>query len=344
MSTNAPAAVQRVGPVAQLPALLRAHGVPVAAVLEGLPVIEGDLRPEVQMPISVISALLDRAAAYPGLAEVGLLLGKTQNHTVLGLAGQLMSSCETLGSALGTFVALQITNSTAGAAYLHPSGEDYAFGFGVYAPELPSSQIYDVSAAIGCSLLRDLTGGAVRPIELLLSRPTPANPGVYERLFGCPVRFNEGQTCLILPGRSMGFKLPTADARLRESLLNALQRQLAGQPPPFAVRVKHALRPLLLAGRASHRQVAAHLNVHPRTMGRRLEAENATFEQLKDEVRLVTSRDLLARTDMAISDVAAALGYATPSAFVRAFRRWTGGSPSTWRRAARRAAAGGPLS
>ena len=117
-----------------------------------------------------------------------------------------------------------------------------------------------------------------------------------------------------------------------KACITALQKQLAQQPQGFAARVKHALRPLLLAGSASHRQVAAHLNIHPRTMGRRLEAEGLTFEQLKDEVRLVASRDLLARTEMAISDVAAALGYATPSAFVRAFRRWTGSPPSAWRR------------
>ena len=75
--------------------------------------------------------------------------------------------------------------------------------------------------------------------------------------------------------------------------------------------------------------------MHPRTMGRRLEEEGVTFEQLKDEVRLATARELLARTDIAVSDVAATLGYATPSAFVRAFRRWTGGSPSAWRKAHR---------
>lgn len=339
MSTPVPAAVQRVGPLAQLPAILMAHGVPLAAVLEGLPVSEADLRPDVQLPIAVISALLNRAAAHPGLADIGLQLGKTQNHMVLGLPGQLMSSCETLGSALGTFVALQIANSTAGAAYLHPMGDDYALGFGLYAPDLPSSHIYDLSAVIGCNLVRDLTDGAVRPVELLLSRPTPADPEAYVRLFRCPVRFNEGQTCLILSCRSMDFRLPTADARKREALLDAVQKQLAGQPPGFAARVRHVLRPLLLAGRASHRQVAAHLNVHPRTMGRRLEQENATFEALKDEVRLAVARDQLARTDMPVSDVAAALGYATPSAFVRAFRRWTGKSPSAWRREARTPAA-----
>ena len=73
-------------------------------------------------------------------------------------------------------------------------------------------------------------------------------------------------------------------------------------------------------------------------MGRRLEEEGVTFEQLKDEVRLAVSRELLARTEIAVSDVAAALGYATPSAFVRAFRRWTGSSPSAWRKEQRTAA------
>lgn len=327
-------ALQRVGPLALLPGVLAIHGVSVDAVLEGLSLSAVDLRPDMQLPISTISTILDRAVGYPGLEQVGLLLAEAQNHQALGPVGQLMMSCETLGSALGTFVALQMANSTAAAAYLLPVGEDYALGFGIYAPDLPSSQIYDVSAAVGYNMVRDLTGGAVQASEVLLSRPAPRNPEPYRRFFGCPVRFNEAQNCLILPGRSLGFKLPTADARLRERLIIALQQQIA-QTQGFAARVRHAIRPLLLAGDASHKRVAAHLNLHPRTMGRRLEEEGVTFEQLKDEVRLAASRELLARTELAVSDVATALGYATPSAFVRAFRRWTGKSPSVWRRETR---------
>jgi AraC-like DNA-binding protein len=315
-----------------LPTVLAEHAVTLDEILDGLPVAAQDLRPELFLPIRVISAIMDRVAAHEGLSKIGLLLAKAQNYAVLGPVGQLMASCETLGSALGTYVALQMTNSTAAAAYLHPVGDDYALGFGIYAPELPSSHIHDVAAAMACNIVHDLTGGAVRPQEVLLSRPVPSDPEVYHRYFRCPVRFNDGQTCLILSARDMAFRLPSANAKLRENLLAALQRQLAQQPQGFAARVKHALRPLLLSGSASHRQVAKHLNTHPRTMGRRLEAEGFTFEQLKDEVRLVVARELLARTDIAISDVAAALGYATPSAFVRAFRRWTGGSPSAWRK------------
>jgi len=332
MKSPVPTALQRVGPVSQLAAVLQEQGIAIASVLDGLPLTEDDLKPDAYLPLGVLSAVLDRAAARSGLSDIGLRLAGRQNHMVLGPVGQLMMSCETLGSALGTFAALQMTNSTAAAVYLQPMGEDYALGFGVYAPELPSRHVYDVSLAMGFNILHDLTAGNVLPVEVLISRAEPPDPEPYLRFFRCPVRFNEGQSCLIIAGSSMNFRLPTADARQRERLITALQKQLAQQPPGFEARVKHALRPLLLTGAASHREVAAHLNVHPRTMGRRLEAEGVTFEQLKDEVRLVASRDLLARTEMAISDVASALGYATPSAFVRAFRRWTGRAPSAWRR------------
>lgn len=335
MSRPAPAPLQRVGPLAQLAAVLAEHGVALGDVLEGLPVTAAELEPDARLPITVISDILERAASRPGLAAIGLLLGRSQNHMALGPAGELMMSCDTLGSALSTFVAVQITNSTAGAAYLQPVGEDYALGFGIYAAGPPSSHIYDISAAIGLNLLRDLTGGAVAPLELLLSRPVPRDADAYRRHFRCPVRFNEGQTCFILPGRSLSYPLPTANARLREALLARLRQRMAELPQAVSARVRHVLRPLLLSGGASQRDVAARLNLHPRTMGRRLEQEQATFEQLKDEVRLAVSRELLARTDMAVADVASALGYATPSAFVRAFRRWTGASPSAWRRAAR---------
>lgn len=334
MPVSASPSVQRVGPLALLPAVLAEHALALDDILAGLPVTAADLRPDLFLPISVISTILDRTAAHEGLSGIGLLLARAQNHHGLGMVGQLMASCETLGSALGTYVALQMANSTAAAAYLHPVGEDYAIGFGVYSHDLPSGHIYDVAIGMGCNIIRDLTGGVVQPIEVLLSRPVPAEPEAYARYFRCPVRYNEGQSCLILPGRAMAFRLASADAGRREALLGALQRQLAEQPQGFAPRVRHALRPLLLAGRASHSEVAAHLNIHPRTMGRRLEDEGVTFEQLKDEVRLAVSRELLARTDIAVSDVAAALGYATPSAYVRAFRRWTGSSPSAWRRQA----------
>lgn len=340
MPSLAPRPLQRIGPLARLPLVLASYGVSTSEVLADLPLTEADLRPETLLPIPLISAVLDRASALAGGAPVGLLLARGQDHQVLGPLGQLMASCETLGSAIGSFVSLQMVNSTAAAGWLLPMGEDYAWGFGVYARELASSHLYDASALIGCNILQGLTAGAIAPAEVLLSRPQPADPAPYQQIFRCPVRFNEAHTAVILPKRAMGHRLASANAEVRGALHQAMQKMMAEQHPGFAGRVRHVLRPMLLAGRASHREVAAHLAIHPRTLGRRLEEEGFTFEDLKDEVRAAVSHELLARTSLSIADVGAALGYGTPSAFVRAFRRWTGQSPSAWRRGLRNAATG----
>jgi AraC-like DNA-binding protein len=96
-------------------------------------------------------------------------------------------------------------------------------------------------------------------------------------------------------------------------------------------RVRHLLRPLLLAERAGMADVAARLGVHPRALRRRLRDEGTTFEAIKDEVRRTAACELLMLGGLSVADVSATLDYATPSAFAHAFRRWTGESPGRWR-------------
>ena len=332
MATPSRHPIQRIGPVASLPALLQDHGVSLAEILEGLSVEEADFRPDVFLPIRLISEILNRSANRTGL-PIGLLLGKSHNHMSLGPAGQLMGYCRTLGEAINTFVNLQILNSTAGAAHVTRLGDEYAFGFGLYGPDPGTSHIYDVSVAVGCNMLRDLTGGAATPVEILISRPMPADPAPYHEFAGCPVRFNQSHTCIILSSRSMELRLATADLKAHEQCLALIRSKIPPERFGFAERVKHAIRARLFAGEVSLPDVAAHLNIHPRTLERRLAEEDASFETMKDEVRLAAGSELLTLTDLPASDIAATLGYATPSAFVRAFRRWTGQPPIAWRRA-----------
>jgi AraC-like DNA-binding protein len=71
--------------------------------------------------------------------------------------------------------------------------------------------------------------------------------------------------------------------------------------------------------------------MHRRTLHRHLHLEGQAFRRIADEVRFEIAREMLAHTDMALSQVAAALKYSELSAFTRAFRRWSGQTPSEWR-------------
>jgi AraC-like DNA-binding protein len=64
---------------------------------------------------------------------------------------------------------------------------------------------------------------------------------------------------------------------------------------------------------------------------RHLQVEGVAFRQVANEIRFEIACDLLAHTDMSLGQIAAALRYSEPSAFTRAFRRWSGQTPSAWR-------------
>jgi AraC-like DNA-binding protein len=87
--------------------------------------------------------------------------------------------------------------------------------------------------------------------------------------------------------------------------------------------------------------VANELGVSTRTLRRRLNEEDATFEALLDDIRYTAATELLQLTDLPISEIGPALGFASPKIFAESFKRWTGIAPSSWRSAKRSAAASG---
>jgi len=85
-------------------------------------------------------------------------------------------------------------------------------------------------------------------------------------------------------------------------------------------------------------QAAARLLVSSRTLRRHLSRSGTTFHALRDEVRRAHAITLLEHSQLAIDEVARALGYSDGAGFVRAFQRWTGATPSTYRKRTRQAA------
>ena len=84
-------------------------------------------------------------------------------------------------------------------------------------------------------------------------------------------------------------------------------------------------------GVPSEEQIAETLHVSARTLQRRLKAENTTFGEVVQETRLQLAQQLLASPDITATEVGLACGFADASAFTRAFRRWTGTTPSDYR-------------
>lgn len=326
-------AVQRAASLAHLPPLLAELGVELEEVLEGTGVSIEDLAPDAFIPYPSYLEILDRSAKRTNCPDFGLRLGGRLTLAALGPVGLVMRCAATLGEALSDFATFQISNSTGGAVYLHRSGDDFAFGYGVYDPGLRAlREMYDLVIAAGRHFVRDLTAGQVEPLEILMIGREPADVAAYRALGTAPIRFGQSETCLILPRRALDFPLATADRAARDKLFSELSQRLLKAPWGMSSRVKHALRALLLTGVHAMPEVAAHLSFHPRTLRRELEAEGTTFEALKDEIRYALARQFLSLTQLPAADIGHSLAYSTPSSFVHAFRRWSGTAPTEWRR------------
>ena len=100
---------------------------------------------------------------------------------------------------------------------------------------------------------------------------------------------------------------------------------------PLTEDLRRVLRTELLRAACSAAGIARLFSMHRRTMNRHLHIEGLGFRQLANEIRFEIACELLANTDMALSQVAAVLRYSELSAFTRAFRRWSGQTPSAWR-------------
>jgi AraC-like DNA-binding protein len=323
---------QRANTVAVLPELLRELGVEPGPVFAGTGVDPGTLTAETRIPFGALAVLLDQAVAATGRADLGLMLGHRFVLEHHGVLGELMRTAPTLGAALKAFTRWQPGYSSGAVVYLHSEGGMTAIGSAVCSASVRPRRVYtDLLLGIGVRMVALLTGGSVRLSEAQVTHRRPAETAPYARFIGAPVRFGEPLTCLFLPTEALSARLPGRDP-LRHAAVGAeIAAARRGRGPTIETLVRGALRKLILVGKPTMEAVAGELALHPRTLRRRLKAEGAVFEDLRDEVRVASALELLELTDLPIAEVAAALSYATPEVFAEAFRRMRGVSPREWR-------------
>ena len=110
----------------------------------------------------------------------------------------------------------------------------------------------------------------------------------------------------------------------------AAERKAPPRACPFRAEVERRLEPLLASGEVGIERLARDLGYSRQTLYRRLKAEGITYEQLLDGLRKRLALRFI-REGLSVKDSAYRLGFSDPAAFSRAFKRWTGSSPSDMR-------------
>jgi len=263
----------------------------------------------------------------------GLLVGQEDMLSSLGLVGCLMPPRQTVGKALQTLAWHLRQHSLDAAPLLSVSDGMATLRCVAHDPGIEGAdQIADGAIATALNIMRALCGPRWAPTEVLLPRPPPSDLGPFERLFRAPVRFDAGTAALIFP--MFWLRQPIAGAGEVLRLLFEERFDPSEVIPyhgTFSNGLRHMLRTRLMKEDCSAKRIAGLLSMNRRTLNRRLHGEGTSFTIVVNEVRFEIARQLLADSEVTFNQVAAALGFSEPSAFTRAFRRWSGQSPTEWR-------------
>ncbi len=175
-----------------------------------------------------------------------------------------------------------------------------------------------------------------RRIPLISARfrcPAPPAEQEYRLMFCDDMAFGQPVSCVDLSPGFLDLPVIQTAASIKSFLRDAPGSFIVKyrNPDAFAARVRRTLRTLPAAVWPASGAMALKLNVAEATLRRRLKLEGHTYQSIKDDLRRDIAINALQDTRQTIADIAVAVGFAEPSAFHRAFRKWTGMRPTDYR-------------
>jgi AraC-like DNA-binding protein len=193
----------------------------------------------------------------------------------------------------------------------------------------------EATLASATSLIRQTSSPHFRPLAVSLKHPAPRSTSAHERYFGCPVRYGCGDDALSISYDALARSNRLADDGISRFLISHLEAELesVGIDTPLEDLVSREVSRSLSDGVPRMVDVARRLAVSDRTLHRRLAERNLTFKTLVDSTRRDVAENLLRTSRYSLTEVAFLTGFSEQSAFNRAFKRWTGQTPTAFREA-----------
>ncbi|MFJ6079927.1 AraC family transcriptional regulator [Streptomyces sp. NPDC092369] len=162
--------------------------------------------------------------------------------------------------------------------------------------------------------------------------PAPPHALEYDLLYGAPCTFLAPRTALVFDRAVLDRPVLQDEAGLNTFLRRAPDDVLArlDYGSTAAAQVRRLLGQSLPDRMPDPQEVAARLATSAQTLRRRLAAEGTSFQRIRDQLRRDVAIAALAAGTVSIEDLSRQLGFSEPSAFHRAFRRWTGSAPRSY--------------
>lgn len=288
-----------------------------------------------RIPFAKYAALMKAGQKLANDPALALHFGETNDMAQVSIVGLIAYACETMLEAL-----VQVNRY--GRLVVEVDGPKRRFeaitrdgGFWIVDTRENANEFPELTES---TFARTICGprrfGVTQIAKAVhVTHPAPAYRSEYERIYGVPVTFDAEWNAVLLDEKWLDHRISVQPryvfgilsehaAALLESLENS--KSMRG-------RVERLLMPILHKGEASMDLIAEGLGLSRPTLYRKLKAEGTTFDKVLDELRHKLALNYLAGRKASVNETAYLVGFSDPAAFSRAFKRWTGTSPTTMR-------------
>lgn len=289
--------------------------------------------PNARYPLSATTRLWQLAVAASGDPALGLNTSRHVSPTTFHALGMAIVASSSLREVFERIVRYHQVVSDALELELRDVGDVCQFHLRLLPDShAPAAEAIDAFAAIYVRTCRNRLGREYAPLSVQLRRPAPADPQPWFDVFRAPVQFGAAEDVLAFASADLDQPLDDANPELAAHNEAVLQKRLdALQPDTVSRRLRRALEQCLPNGEPSAEVLAHGLHLSLRSLQRHLSDEGCSYEQVLAETRHGLAVQYLRDAACSISEIAYLLGFADSSSFSRAFKRWSGQSPSQYR-------------
>lgn len=273
--------------------------------------------------------------------QLGLLIGRSSNPHVIGLLGYLMESCPDMGQA---FELLTRFNPLFGNMFSYHH-ERRASRFSVIYEPHPewwahypdtARQAIETSMSRTLSIIYRFTGKRIWPLSASFRYTTPdqGDLSLYHSILQTELCFSAGENRLDFDLSLAELPVASHNFTLYQEFRALAEVKLASMQSTQVVKVSEQVKTILLSALdqqlPSIDQTAEQLQCSTRTLQRRLREEGTSFHSILEDIRKELAIRFVKKRQNKLADIASFLGYSDPRVFRRAFKRWTGVSPTAY--------------
>jgi AraC-like DNA-binding protein len=288
-----------------------------------------------RVPMPNYIALMRVAKDMTGDPALALHYGEAVDLAELSITGLIMNASETMGDAfiqMNRF-AIEVEGVAPGESRFRMTADQR----GVWLVDTRASpndflELTEVTfARMACHPRRFLPRSHF--LEVHVTHPEPSYHSEYARIFQCPVVFNAAWNAWRGDPELASYRVQLQPRYVFGVLSDKAEQLLKELESSKSTRgkVESLLMPILHTGDIGMDAIAMKMALSRQTLFRRLKAEDVTFEKVLDDLRHRLALNYLAGKKASVNETAYLVGFSDPASFSRAFKRWTGKSPSEMR-------------